>query len=39
MKDVNNCLFRAIDDAMEQVGILIALRKASESSPPSGFTF
>ena len=39
MKDVNNCLFRAIEDAMEQVGILIALRKASESSPPSRFAF
>ena len=37
MKDVNDCLFRAIEDAMEQVGILVALRKASESSPPSRF--
>jgi len=26
---------KAIEDAMEQVGVLIALRKASESSPPT----
>ena len=37
MKDVNNCLFRAIDDAIERVGALIALRKAPESLPPSRF--
>jgi hypothetical protein len=39
MKDVNDCLFRAIEDAIERVGVLIALRKASESLPPSRFAF
>ena len=39
MEDVNNCSCRAIDDAIERVGVLIALRKAPESLPPSRFAF
>ena len=37
MEDVNDCQIRAIEEALEQVNILIALRTASESSPPSRF--
>jgi len=33
MKGVNDYLFRAIDDAIERVGVLIALRQAPETSP------
>ena len=36
MKDVNDGLFRAIDDAMDQIGVLIALR---QYLPPSRFAF
>lgn len=36
MKDVNDYLLRAIEDAMERVGVLIALR---EYLPPSRFAF
>ena len=39
MKGVNDYLFRAIDDAIERVGVLIALRKAPETLTPSRFDF
>lgn len=29
-----NGVFRAIDEILERLGVLIALRKASESTPP-----
>jgi SAGA-associated factor 29 len=39
MKGWNGYLFRAIDAAMERIGVLIALRKAPETLPPSRFDF